>query len=246
MREPGTGFSYGVSTLVVGRLIEVASGLPLEEAMERLLLAPLGMVDTAFFCRDAAQASRLARLYEVAPGAAATPASAPGVGTGGAEGGGGSGRREEAPPAFREVEGPRRIFSYDRATGRGPNADGGLFSTVPDLARFARFLSSDGLGVCSAETLRLALSDQLAAAGLPPLPQTFLGFSSGFGLCTYTYERDGLRLCGWSGLAGTHLCVEPASGRRLLLMTQCLPFSWRWQERIVRDWPRPPSAMEGV
>ena len=36
VREPGTGFSYGVSTLVVGRLIEVASGLPLEEAMERL------------------------------------------------------------------------------------------------------------------------------------------------------------------------------------------------------------------
>jgi CubicO group peptidase (beta-lactamase class C family) len=48
LHQPGTRWEYGRSTDVVGRLIEVLSGQPLSVFFEQHILAPLGMVDTAF------------------------------------------------------------------------------------------------------------------------------------------------------------------------------------------------------
>lgn len=48
LHQPGTRWEYSRSTDVVGRLIEVLSGMPLSAYFERHILAPLGMVDTAF------------------------------------------------------------------------------------------------------------------------------------------------------------------------------------------------------
>ena len=48
LHQPGTRWEYSRSTDVVGRLVEVLSGLPLGAYFERHILAPLGMVDTAF------------------------------------------------------------------------------------------------------------------------------------------------------------------------------------------------------
>jgi CubicO group peptidase (beta-lactamase class C family) len=46
--QPGTRWEYSRSTDVVGRLVEVLSGLNLGVYLERHVLAPLGMIDTAF------------------------------------------------------------------------------------------------------------------------------------------------------------------------------------------------------
>ncbi len=48
LHQPGTQWEYSRSTDVVGRLIEVLSGVPLRVFFERRILAPLGMSDTAF------------------------------------------------------------------------------------------------------------------------------------------------------------------------------------------------------
>jgi CubicO group peptidase (beta-lactamase class C family) len=48
LHQPGTRWEYGRSTDVVGRLIEVLSGQKLSAFFEQRILAPLGMVDTAF------------------------------------------------------------------------------------------------------------------------------------------------------------------------------------------------------
>ncbi len=48
LHQPGTRWEYSRSTDVIGRLVEVLSGLPLSAYFERHILAPLGMVDTAF------------------------------------------------------------------------------------------------------------------------------------------------------------------------------------------------------
>jgi CubicO group peptidase (beta-lactamase class C family) len=48
LHQPGTRWEYSRSTDVVGRLVEVLSGMPLSAFFERQILAPLGMVDTAF------------------------------------------------------------------------------------------------------------------------------------------------------------------------------------------------------
>ena len=48
MYPPGTRFEYGVSTDVLGRLVEVISGKTLGAFFEERIFRPLGMTDTAF------------------------------------------------------------------------------------------------------------------------------------------------------------------------------------------------------
>jgi CubicO group peptidase (beta-lactamase class C family) len=49
MGQPGSLWHYGVSTDVLGRVIEVASGLPLDDFLNQRVFTPLGMDDTDFF-----------------------------------------------------------------------------------------------------------------------------------------------------------------------------------------------------
>src|ERR1700761_2646126 len=58
--QPGTEWNYSVSTDVLGRVVEVVSGQPLDEFFARRVFGPLGMTDTAFHTDDA---DRLATLY---------------------------------------------------------------------------------------------------------------------------------------------------------------------------------------
>ncbi|MDP9010366.1 MAG: beta-lactamase family protein [Pseudomonadota bacterium] len=48
LHQPGTRWEYSRATDVLGRLIEVLSGLTLGEYLQRRIFAPLGMADTAF------------------------------------------------------------------------------------------------------------------------------------------------------------------------------------------------------
>ena len=63
--EPGSKYQYsnaGINT--AGRIIEVVSGMPYEEFMDKRLFAPLGMKDTTFW-PDEGQIARLAKSYQV-------------------------------------------------------------------------------------------------------------------------------------------------------------------------------------
>ena len=62
LHQPGTRWEYGRSTDVIGRLVEVLSGQTLGEFFERHILAPLGMVDTAFHLPERHH-SRLAEAF---------------------------------------------------------------------------------------------------------------------------------------------------------------------------------------
>ena len=62
VHEPGEKWTYGVSTDVLGYLVEVVSGMPFEEFLRIRLFEPLGMVDTAFSV-PSEKRNRLAALY---------------------------------------------------------------------------------------------------------------------------------------------------------------------------------------
>jgi CubicO group peptidase (beta-lactamase class C family) len=47
--SPGDRWEYGISTDVLGRVVEVVSGKPLGEFLNERVLTPLGMTDTGFF-----------------------------------------------------------------------------------------------------------------------------------------------------------------------------------------------------
>jgi CubicO group peptidase (beta-lactamase class C family) len=61
LAQPGERWLYSAGSQVLGVLAARAAGVPFEEVMRERVLAPLGMVDTAF---HAADTSRLATSYE--------------------------------------------------------------------------------------------------------------------------------------------------------------------------------------
>jgi CubicO group peptidase (beta-lactamase class C family) len=58
--HPGTTWEYSVSTDVLGRIVEVVSGLPLDRFLAERLTTPLGMRDTGFWIEQAGGHARLA------------------------------------------------------------------------------------------------------------------------------------------------------------------------------------------
>ncbi|HZD65936.1 MAG TPA: serine hydrolase domain-containing protein, partial [Acidimicrobiales bacterium] len=64
--SPGTRWNYSVATDVVGRLIEVIAGQPLDRFLAERVIGPLGMVDTGFSV-PADRLDRLAANYRRGP-----------------------------------------------------------------------------------------------------------------------------------------------------------------------------------
>ncbi len=60
--QPGSAWNYGVSTDVLGRIVEVVSGRSLAEFFEERIFAPLGMSETGFHVPPE-RVGRAARLY---------------------------------------------------------------------------------------------------------------------------------------------------------------------------------------
>jgi len=65
--QPEEAFMYGYSTDLLGYLVEVVSGMPLDQFIEQRLCKPLGMVDTSFFLPPE-KADRLMNVYGLEDG----------------------------------------------------------------------------------------------------------------------------------------------------------------------------------
>ena len=121
LHEPGAAFTYGLSTDVLGRLVEVVSGTTFDRFLRTRLFEPLEMSDT-FFYVPAATSDRLSSLY--------TPNA-----TGGLDEVGGT------------VEGEHLVYSATYSTGTPrTNFSGGagLHSTIRDYSRFLQMLLNGG------------------------------------------------------------------------------------------------------
>jgi CubicO group peptidase (beta-lactamase class C family) len=64
--HPGTRWNYGLSTDIVGRLVEIFSGQRFDDYLRQEIFEPLGMEDTGFFVPEES-ARRLAALYQYRP-----------------------------------------------------------------------------------------------------------------------------------------------------------------------------------
>ena len=208
--QPGSRWYYSVAADVVGRLVEVASGQTFDEFLARRIFAPLGMVDTGFFCPPA-KTDRLAEMYGPDPAGGIMPVDAPQGGT---------------VSAFSFRDRPRFL-----------SCGGGLVSTAPDYLRFCLMLAGGGaLGgvrLLQPETVARMTRNQLPAALLPirKAPQERydgLGFGLGFSV---RVEPSGfvpgaeVGEYGWIGGASTEFTISPRSGLVILTLTQFMPFS---------------------
>ncbi|TVP43115.1 MAG: hypothetical protein EA350_14335 [Gemmatimonadales bacterium] len=70
--DPGTAFRYGMHSEVLGRVIEVVSGQPLETFFQERIFGPLQMTETMFFV-DAEREHRLAPVYRPGAGGRLAP-----------------------------------------------------------------------------------------------------------------------------------------------------------------------------
>jgi CubicO group peptidase (beta-lactamase class C family) len=66
VHQPETGFDYSPGPDVIGRLIEIWSGLPLDQYLDRRIFQPLRMKDSGFWVPEA-KWTRLATLYDRGP-----------------------------------------------------------------------------------------------------------------------------------------------------------------------------------
>ena len=64
--DPGTRWRYGISTTILGRLVEIWSGMPFNEFLQKRVFEPLGMTDTVFRV-DSSRTDRFGPVYRPGP-----------------------------------------------------------------------------------------------------------------------------------------------------------------------------------
>ncbi|MGY2067922.1 serine hydrolase domain-containing protein [Blastococcus sp. SYSU DS0619] len=213
--QPGSEWNYGVSTDVLGRLVEVLSGQSLDEFFEQRIFAPLGMTETSFGLRPEDDPDTLARLY------AATPGQPGGAATGFAPLDA-MGQAALSKPAFL-------------------SGGGGLVSTAGDYLRFLEMLrrggAHDGGRLLGPRTLAHMVGNHLPGGqdletfGRPLFAETPLrgvGFGLGFSMVIDPARYGVVSSVGdysWGGAASTAFYVDPVEDVTVSFYTQLLPSS---------------------
>ncbi|MGW4546119.1 serine hydrolase domain-containing protein [Streptomyces violaceorubidus] len=205
--EPGTQWNYSVASNVLGRLVEVVSGQPLDVFCAERIFGPLGMTDTGFHVTDA-QAGRLAELYgETEDGGIAPVAGLPLRGRPRFLSGSG-GLVSSAYDVHRFAELLRRRGTLDGVRLLAPaTVDLMTRDHLPDGADLRSFGSRPA-------------HDQPGNDGV--------GFGLGVSVVTdpsRTRSPSGLGTYGWSGVATTTFWVDPGRDLTVQFMTQVRPRS---------------------
>lgn len=172
--QPGKDWGYGYSSDILGRIVEVAAGQPLDAFLQEEVIQPLGMSDTSFAV-PAEKAPRLAALYKREPWDGSgkrvqfvtLDAGGSGIVEDEARGvravGSGDGSTYVAPSCSVFLQG--KASSVIQGGGCVCSVAGGLVSTLHDYARFGQMLLNDGeLGgvrLLRSETVRLLARDWL-------------------------------------------------------------------------------------
>ena len=200
--NPGDRWNYSLSVDVLGRLVEVVSGMPLDQFLRTRVFEPLGMTDTCFYLPPE-KVDRLATVYTYYDGK-------------------GLARFPDTPivegtlvySADYPYKGPRKLFS----------GGAGLCGTAMDYARFCQMMLSGGkLGdarILSRKSVELMSHDQLGKIS----PE--MGFGLGFGIDGAKAPLKELGSSGsynWGGFYYTSFEIDPKEDMIIISMAQLHP-----------------------
>ena len=201
--QPGTFWEYGMSTDVLGRIVEVVSGMPFDRFVEERIAGPLGMHDTAFYL-SAAQSSRLAEL-QVDPA---------------------TGRRPGASAEDLTKE-KQKWFSG----GGGLLSTASDYARFCQMLLNRGELN--GVRLLSPKTIAVMTSDQLPPGiprpgheEMAPTPEMGQSFGLGFAVRTDAGHSPVSGSVGdyfWAGAYGTYFWIDPQENMFAVMMTQ-MPF----------------------
>lgn len=199
--QPGTQWQYSVATDIVGRLVEVISGMPLDEFLNTRMFEPLGMKDTHFFLA-ADKAERLAVQYQPDDDQRIV-------------------MQDPGGRQSRWVKGPKTLL-------RGA---GGLVSTVDDYLRFQQMMLNggelNGQRLLAPATVSLMIDNHVG--DLPVwLGGPGMGFGLGYGVvvdrgAAATPLSEGAAY--WGGAYCTISWLDPEQELVAVLMTQVRPYT---------------------
>jgi len=203
--EPGTAWGYGVSLDVVGRVVEVASGLPLDRFVEERIVGPLGLVDTGFAVPPE-KLGRLAALYEATPDELLALLESP----------------AESPYAG-------EVSTFSGGAGLVSTAED--FFRIAELLRRGGEL--DGVRLLREETVRLMTGDRLgrdlSALGQLTFNETAttgVGFGLGVSVVVDPARTAWRSFAGefaWGGYGSTAFWVDPVHDVTTVFLTQVIP-----------------------
>jgi len=192
--EPGTTWEYGHSTDILGRVVEVVSGQPLDVFVAKRVLEPLKMVDTSWYV-PADKVSRFAQ---------------PGPGT----------EKNWIPEALYDFTKPATLFpgGHGMVTTAGDYLrfsqmleNGGELEGVRILSPITvRYMASDHV-----------LGSGIARGNF--LPGWGYGFGLGFGVRLETGQAASMGSPGefyWGGYAGTAFFIDPKQELAPVMMFQ--------------------------
>ncbi|GAB4027185.1 serine hydrolase domain-containing protein [Spirosoma gilvum] len=206
LRDPGTdstgaGFTYGLNTDIIGRLVEVLSGKPLDVAMRERVLDPLGMTDTYFYLPDS-KASRLVELYEKSS--------------------------MDKPLTLHPNEAYRNSSISGAKTYFSGGA--GLISSVEDYAKLCQMLLNGGSfnnkRILGRKTVDMMLRNQIGQAEVWERKDKF---GLGFQLITENSHYGDQASPGsftWGGMYCSEFTVDPKEELILLIFTNVQPYAY--------------------
>lgn len=207
--HPGAAWEYGVSTDVLGRLVEAVAGQPLDQILQQRIFDPLGMTDTGFQVRPD-QRARLAALYSAHDGGIVL---------------------EERPDEEASFVRPVTLFSG----GGGLVSTAGDYLRFAEAVR--RKGELDGARILGRRTVELMTMNHLpgnvglTAMGQPTFSETSMdgiGFGLGFSVVLDPATTKAACSVGehaWGGVASTAFWIDPVEDIVAVFMTQVLPSS---------------------
>jgi len=207
--RPGSRWEYGVSTDVLGRLVEVLADAPLDRVLQERVFDRLGMAETGFRVR-ADQLPRLAALYTAVDGGL---------------------ELTERPDADASFARPVTLFSG----GGGLVSTVGDYLRFAEAVRGGGVM--EGARVLGRRTVdmmgrnHLPGGVDLAAMGQPVFSETSVeGIGFGLGFSVVIDPAAAKAACSpgelaWGGVASTAFWIDPLEEISVVFMTQVMPSS---------------------
>jgi CubicO group peptidase (beta-lactamase class C family) len=207
--QPGERWNYSVATDVIGHIVEIVAGAPLDAYFARHILGPLGMTDT-HFAVPPEKLSRLGPCYMLAP----------------------EGTLTEFPSDF--AEGKVDTLSG----GGGLISTGHDYLRFAEMLRGGGRLDGERLLGPHTVKLMTSnhLPGDLASMGPATWCETsFTGVGFGLGFAVNLSPAQSLLSASagdfsWGGMASTYFWVDPAEELSVVFLTQLLPSS-TWPNR---------------
>ncbi|MHB1208486.1 MAG: serine hydrolase domain-containing protein [Acidimicrobiales bacterium] len=203
--QPGSRWNYSVATDVLGRLIELWSGLALDDFFRSRILDPLGMFDTDWWCPPE-KAERLSMLYVPSHGA-----SLP----------------------YEDLA--TTVLHFPRILGGGGGLLSTAHDYNRFMTMLLGGGELDGVRLVSSRTLELMTENHLAGGvdledlatdSFSEVDYAGVGFGLGFSVVTDRLKNKSLvseGTYGWGGAASTAFWVDPVEDLTVSFFTQLLP-----------------------